>query len=301
MNLRCQSCGAALELDPSLRTALCPYCGSTSIVERPPEPDRPAPAFAAGFAIPRAAVFASVRAWLGARTAFARSGLKRAALESLKGIYVPAYLYGAVAETDWSADIGERYTEEESYEAQENGKTVKKTRQVTRTEWRPLSGRRSEHVSDVVVTASKGLRNDELESIEPFDLKQLRRYQSALLAGWVAEEPTLKKEESLELARGEARQMLAARLERFLPGDEHRALSAQTRLQQESLDLCLLPVWVLAARWAEDKPPMRIVVNGQTGAVAGKVPLSWVKIASVALVAAAALGGIIWFVSQHVH
>ncbi len=281
-------------LEAERRTALCPFCGSTSVVERPPAPDRPRPVFAMGFAVPHDRAFAAVREWLGGRTFFARSGVREAALEHIRGLYLPAYLYSAVAHADYEAEIGEHYTETERYEEQENGKTVTRTRQVTRTEWRPLSGRVSDYVADVLVTASKGLPNGELAAVEPFDLRLLRRYQPALLSGWIAEEPSLTTAQCLELAHGEARKLVEKKLERFMPGDEVRGLSHRLQLERESLDLCLLPVWVMAARFAEDQPPMRLVVNGQTGRIAGKVPLSWTKITLAVLGALAAAGGLAW-------
>ncbi len=299
MNLRCDSCGAQLVLESERRTALCPYCGSTSIVERPPAADRPNPAFAMGFAVPRDQVFAKAREWLAGRTLFARSGVRRAALEGIQGIYLPAYLYSAVAHADYEAEIGEHYQETETYQTQENGKTVTKTRQVTRTEWRPLSGRLSEYVADVLVTASKGLPNAELEAVEPFDLRLLKRYQPALLSGWIAEEPSLTGAQCLELARGEASQALEKKVREFMPGDEVRSLSHRTEVAQESLDLCLVPVWVMAARYDQQQPPMRIVVNGQSGMIAGKVPLSWIKITLAVLAAAAAVGAFAWLLLQH--
>jgi len=38
-------------------------------------------------------------------------------------------------------------------------------------------------------------------------------------------------------------------------------------------------VWVLALRYRDDTPLLRVVINGQTGRIAGKVPLAWWKIA----------------------
>ena len=49
-----------------------------------------------------------------------------------QGIYVPAYLYSAVARSAYTAQIGEDYTETETY-TDSDGKT--QTRTVTRTDW----------------------------------------------------------------------------------------------------------------------------------------------------------------------
>lgn len=263
---------------PELRTTVCPYCAAPSVVERPPSLDRPAPTFTLGFALTHQAAGERVKHWLRTRNPWSHSGLKRASLQEVRGVYVPAWLYSALAHSEYSASIGENYTETETYTTTENGKTVTKTRTVVRTEWRSLRGEHAEYVPDVLVTASRGLENAELRALEPFDLRLLARYQPALVAGWVAEEPSLSRDECLNRAREEALGRVGQRLEAFMPGDSHRELRHQTRLEAESLEVCLVPVWVLAARYAPDKPPLRVVVNGQSGEVHGKVPLSWVKV-----------------------
>ena len=79
---------------------------------------------------------------------------------------------------------------------------------------------------------------------------------------------------------------MGASLHGFMPGDSHRDLVHQTWLEQESLELVLVPVWVLALRYREDRGLLRVLVNGQTGRVAGAVPWSRLRIA---LAVAAAL------------
>ena len=261
-----------------LRTTVCPYCAAPSVVERPASVDRPAPTFALGFALTHQAAGERVKQWLRTRHPWSDSRLKRASVQDVRGVYVPAYLYSALALSEYSASIGEDYTETETYRTTENGKTVTKTRTVTKTEWRPLRGEHTEYVPDVLVTASRGLSNEELEELEPFDLRALARYEPALVAGWVAEEPSLSREECLRLAREETLARVKQRLEAFMPGDSHQNLQHQTRVEEESLEVCLVPVWVLAARYAPDKPPLRVVVNGQSGEVHGEVPVSLVKV-----------------------
>ena len=134
MNLRCQSCGAELVLAEQERTARCPFCAAASVVERPASPERPPPTFALGFALAPPEAGERVRRWLRTRHPWSHSGLKRAALQDVRGVYVPAFLYSARAVSRFSADIGEDYTETETYTVQENGKTVTKTRQMTKTE-----------------------------------------------------------------------------------------------------------------------------------------------------------------------
>ena len=119
-----------------------------------------------------------------------------------------------------------------------------------------------------------------LEAVEPFDLRLLRRYDAALISGWAAEEPSRSQAECLRLAREEASAKTGRTLAKLMPGDSHRGLVYQTTVEWETLDPVLIPVWVLAVRYREDQPPLRVVVNGQTGVAAGKAPLSRWKIAA---------------------
>jgi hypothetical protein len=82
-----------------------------------------------------------------------------------------------------------------------------------------------------------------------------------------------------------------------MPGDSHSDLSWRTSVQWETLDPILVPVWVFAVRYRDDRPPLRVVINGQTGAIAGKVPLMWWKIA----LAVAVLGALVAAIVALVH
>jgi hypothetical protein len=277
--LECSNCGAALAIEPSLRTALCPYCASPSVVERPPAQGRPDPAFTLAFWTNKDQAAGSVRSWLKSRGMFAHSGLKHAHIDAIRGIYVPAFLYTVVAHARYTASIGENYQETETYTYTDSqGNTQTGVRTVTHTEWRSLSGQYSSYVMDVVVTASRGVNNVELEMVEPFDMRGLRRYQPALLSGWIAEDPTMHVEECMQLARGEAVAKVGKEISSFLPGDSQKDLNYQTWLERESADLVHVPIWVLAVRHDPQKPPLRLLVNGQNGKVVGHAPVSWVKI-----------------------
>ena len=294
MDLRCDNCGAALVVDPNVRTTRCPYCASPAIVERPASSDRPLPTFTLPFVVDTEHAHALVRRWLRTRGFFRDPKLRTAVIDEMRGVYVPAYLYAAIARSQYAAEIGENYTETETYTTTDSkGNTVTRTRQVTKTEWRTLQGRRSGYVMDVIVTASRGLLNHELEQIEPFDLRQMRRYHPGLFAGWIAEEPTLTLAACFELARSEALEKVGRALAGFMPGDSHRALRHSTMLEHETAALMHVPVWILAARHDPQKPPVRIVMNGQSGEVFGRAPLSVVRILLAIGIVLAIIGGLL--------
>jgi hypothetical protein len=283
LEVKCESCGATLRIEPLMRTSRCPYCDSPAVVDRPATEDRPDPAFVIPFSVDRVAAAGAIRSWLGTKR-MAPTALRRARPEQVTGVYLPGYLYSATADSMYSAVVGEAYT------ASRVDPRSKKVRQVRRIEYHDVRGEHACHLKDVVVTASTGIPNDEIEAVEPFDLEAALRYSPAAVAGWVSEEPSLTTDECAALARDEARALIDRRLRRFLPGDTLRSLKHHIRFQAESLDLVLLPLWVFAIRHRPDREPIRLLVNGQTGTVAGEAPVSWVKVAAIAALVLATIG-----------
>src|SRR3954469_3982070 len=286
----CDTCGAGLAF-AGVRSETCPYCASPSVVERPPDAGRPRPELVVAFTGDAAAARRQLEHWLGSRSWFADARIRRARVEDLRAVYVPAYLYSAVAHTDYTASIGEQYTEIETRETTDaEGRKKSESRTVTRTEYRPLTGHHVGYVTDVLVSASAGLSDAELTAIEPYDYLHLRRYAPALIAGWIAEEFARDPDDCRRASREAAVDDVGLRLRRFMPGDGHSDLAWRTSVTWESLAPVLVPVWVLAVRYRDDRRPLRVVINGQTGAVAGKVPLAGWKVAmAIAVVTAIAV------------
>jgi hypothetical protein len=274
--LQCGECGASIVLG-EYRSAVCPYCASPTVVERPPAPGRPNPVFLLPFTVTQERAKELVRAWSQRKRWFHRS-LGQATVDEIKGVYVPACLYSAVTASRYRAEIGENYLVTETYTTTENGKSVTRTRTRTETEWRDLAGTHAAYSTDLVVTASRGLPNDELARIEPFDLRALHRYSPALVSGWLVEEASLTMAECVELARSEASLAEQERLNRFMPGDSHRGLRFDLELRDETADPILVPVWVLAVRPQPEQSAMRVLGNGQSGLVWGPERVSAAKV-----------------------
>ncbi|WP_149496584.1 hypothetical protein [Roseiconus lacunae] len=284
VEISCQSCGSQLILDAHQLSTVCPYCGSPSVISRPPRQDIPTPAFVIGFQIEKQRAADLARQWLRRGKLFAPKDFKSAIPNLIQGIYLPVYLYGSTAQTLYTASIGENYTETETYTTRDaNGKTVTRTRTVVKTEYRHLDGKHACYVMDVIVSASKGVSNSQFQAIEPYDLRAIRRYEPAMIAGWAAEEPSRSQANCFDLAREETRASIQRQLNQFMPGDSFRGLDFRINFTREFIDLALLPVWCFAVRYSEDKPPVQILVNGQTGQVAGNAPVSLGKVSMVVL------------------
>jgi len=278
---QCQTCGAETAVPDDTRSFTCPFCDSNYVVELPPaETGRQAPEFVIGFAITPEQARQRFRRWLAAGGWLRPGDLARASVEDkLKGIYLPFWSFSMLAESEWSAQIGEYWYRTETYTTVENGKTVTHTRTVTETEWRPLDGRRHEYYSGYLVSGSRGLKQEDAEAIKPFQLAGLKRYAPYFLAGWLSEEYSIDRDGALKVCQEEFFRREQAACGAFMPGDTHSDLRVETHFSRVNSDLILLPVYILSYRYGGKL--YRFLLNGQTGKASGAKPISPGRIAAL--------------------
>ena len=288
-HFRCQNCGADVAVDPNQRSYTCAFCESTYVVEfNPAESGRQPPEFIVGFAFTPEQAQERFARWLADNSWFRPGDLRKAqVVDKLRGVYLPFWSFSLLAESRWSAQIGEHWYRTETYTTTENGKTVTKTRQVQETEWWPLSGEFDSYYSGYLVSGSRGLPHQESLRIQPFQLPALKRYQPYFLAGWLAEEYSIVREEALRVAQEEFQRRQETNIAAHLPGDTHSGLSVESRFSDINSDLVLLPVYLLS--YCYRNKVYRFLMNGQTGKLAGDKPVSGWRIGLAVIIAAAAV------------
>jgi predicted RNA-binding Zn-ribbon protein involved in translation (DUF1610 family) len=276
--LQCKTCGAEVATDPNQRSYVCPFCDSTYVVEvSADQTGRQRPEFVIGFAVTPEQAQERFHTWLKENSWYRPGDLAAASIaDKMKGVYLPFWSFSMFAQSHWQAQIGEYWYRTETYTTTENGKTVTKTRQVRETEWWPLSGRHHRYYSGYLVSGSRGLPQGQSLRIQPFNLPALKRYEPYFLAGWLAEEYSVARDEALVLCQQEFQRQEQRNIAAFLPGDTHSGLAVETEFSQQNSDLCLLPIYILSYRY-QDKV-YRFLLNGQTGKFAGDKPVSGTRI-----------------------
>jgi hypothetical protein len=239
------------------------------------------------FRVPERAALERLRTYLDGRH-FAPRELRDVRLRrrGLRGVLVPFWVYEGVVRSEYRAKVGLHWYRRESY-VDPDGNT--QTRQVRETEWFPLRGAAARQVEDHVVSASVGLPEHEANALGPFDLGWATSYDPRLLSGFEAELPTIAEADAEHTARDELRDAEALRIHReLLPGDANRLDWISSEVEVKSRRLMLLPVWIATAR--HGPLVLRLVVNGQTGEVAGRVPISKFKVAVLVLAILTSIG-----------
>lgn len=284
---RCESCGSEMDIQRDQRSLRCPFCDSTYVIELDStERTRQRPEFVIGFSVTRERAQELFFEWLK-KNSFFRPGdlIKKAVTEKQQGVYIPFWHFSMIAESRWTAQIGEYWYRTETYTVRDSdGKTKTMTRTVREIEWWPLSGIFRKYYSGYLVSASRGLPQAEALAIHPYQLNAMVRFRPMYLAGWTSEEYSIERAEAERVTKQEFvnRQQMA--ISQFLPGDEHTQLSIDTDLEVGGSDLLMLPVHILSYRYGDRT--FRFLVNGQTGKTYGDKPWSAKRITLVIVLVA---------------
>jgi hypothetical protein len=270
--IACKRCGAHTTLDPLVSASVCAFCGTTAVVEAPPNAAVVRPEGLLPFHITREAALQSFRNWLN--TLWLRpNDLKSASrINAMQGAYIPFWTFDAATDSVWTAEAGYYY--QVPVQVVENGKSV--TRMETRVRWEPAFGTLELFFDDVPVPASRGVDATLTRKLEPFPTADLTPYDPSYLSGFLAEENAVDLPEALETAKERMRGEIRAACSREVPGDTQRNLVVQTTFDALAYKNALLPIWIAAYEYRAK--PYRYLVNGVTGQCTGTAPWSWIKV-----------------------
>lgn len=272
----CQKCGAATLLPVGSASAACPFCGNLALVAAAEEADLLVPQGLIPMSLEAEAAYAAARDWLG-RGFFAPDDLARLVRDkNLRPAYMPFWVFEAQLTARWSVEVEEG-----------SGRDRR---------WALQSGDYTFFIREELQPGSRALPAGLLQRLPKFDLKKMVAFKPEYLADW----PAALYDLSLADASLRAREAMVKStglqiLSRIAPGRAVRNLQVSTdNFSGELYTLVLLPLWIGAYTYLGRT--YRVLVNGQTGAVAGDKPMDGVKVALVAVAALLILALLIYLV-----
>ena len=275
-NLRayvCQSCGGEIVGDANTAATRCPYCDNPVVVPgqfaAQLRPDLVVP-----FQLSKEQAKAALQQHLNKKPLLPKLFKTQNRIESIQGIYVPFWLF------DTQADATIRYKATRVHTWSDANYIY------TRTSFYSLlrSGRIA--FDNVPVDGSSKMSNDLMESIEPYDLNQAVDFQTAYLAGYLADKYDVSAEDSKQRANDRIRASTEAAFASTTVGyssviPEHTNI----RLNGSRVRYGLLPAWILTTRWQDQI--YTFAMNGQTGKMVGNLPIDkglfWTYLLSIGL------------------
>lgn len=256
----CPSCGAELICEATTAATSCPYCGNPAIVPGQLggalKPDLVIP-----FKLDKDAAVAALKKHYRKKPLLPRAFSNNNHLQELKGVYVPFWLFDGVADA------------EGVYNATRVSTSRHGNTEVTTTKHYQVRRRGSFPFEKVPVDGSSKMPDDYMDSIEPFDYGELKPFSTAYLPGFLADKYDVSAQESAQRAdrRCENSAVIALR-STVLGYHSCIPISQSVTLRRGKVRYALLPVWLLTTRWREET--FLFAVNGQTGKLAGDLPVS---------------------------
>lgn len=278
----CKACGGEIVGDSNTAATSCPYCGNPVVMSGrlsgTLKPD-----FVIPFQLNKDQAKQALKDYIGAKK-FAPNTLKSEnKIKEIKGLYVPFWLFdsdinasmifeGTKVRT-WS-DSKYRYTETSFYNIFREGEMS---------------------FSNIPVDGSSKMPDDLMESIEPYDFSKAVDFQTAYLAGFLADKYDVTMENSVGRANDRVKTSAEETLRSTVDGfTALKTLSNTVQVKKGTAKYAMYPVWLLNTNYQGQM--LTFAMNGQTGKIVGNIPVSKAKLAGLFAGLTAGVGVIVYLV-----
>ncbi|TFG69931.1 MAG: hypothetical protein E4H27_06585 [Anaerolineales bacterium] len=268
--LQCQSCQAKTTLPQGHLTHTCPFCGSTQVLQQDAAQDMLRPRFLVPFKVDTDACQKIAFEWLGSSWMTPKSLKSLASVAGFTGIYLPYWTFDAVSLAHWRAEVGHQVSDSYYDSSSKSWKTR------TRTVWRWESGQVRQIFDDVLIPGTNSLSLVLLENVQDFDTSQFVPYEAVYLAGFLAQAYDIQLDHAWTMVRDRMREEARLKCRDQATTTQIRQFTMSLDFNDESWRYVLLPVYVAVYRY--ENRVFQVMVNGQTGTIAGQRPVDWPKV-----------------------
>jgi len=255
----CESCGGEIVGDETVGATECPFCGNPVVMmgqfSGALKPDYVIP-----FKLDKEAAKKALNKHYEGKRLLPKVFKDQNHINEIKGLYVPFWLFDADADANirykatrvraWS-DSNYNYTETSFFSVVRGGNIG---------------------FERVPVDGSTKMADDLMESIEPYDFSQAVDFQTAYLAGYLADKYDVDAEQSIERANTRIKKSTEDAFAATVQGyTSVMPEFSSVQLQNGRAKYALFPVWILNTTWNGQK--YTFAMNGQTGKLVGDLPM----------------------------
>ena len=255
----CQSCGGQVVADETTAATSCPFCDNP-VVMMGQFAGSLKPDYVIPFKLDKKDAIEALKKHYGGKRLLPKVFSQQNHIDEVKGVYVPVWLFDADADANirykasrvrtWS-DSNYHYTETSFYSVIRGGKIG---------------------FERVPVDGSTKMDDTLMESIEPYDFSGAVDFQTAYLAGYLADKYDVDSEESIQRANARIKQSTEEAFAETVRGyNTVMPVSTNISLENGVSKYALYPVWLLNTSWNGKK--YSFAMNGQTGKLVGDLPM----------------------------
>ncbi len=266
----CKSCGGEMIYDAMQTAGECPYCGSNQIMDAADQ-NSIAPGGLVPFKLDSGQADEAFRKWIKSLLFCPNAAKKYTKSGAFKGLYLPYWTFDAKTISDYTARYG-------IDDHDDDGKTS--------TTWRKTSGTFRLNIDDELVIASNQYDDKMLSGIEPFNTGDNIAYEPKYISGFICERYSVGIKDAWTKAKEKIKKKIENGITQKIK-KEHNAdrvdrLKFDTDISDITYKYLLLPVWMSSFKY--EGKIYKFIVNGQTGKVSGKAPISPWKVALAVLI-----------------
>lgn len=252
----CNSCGSVMVTDEKTMSTVCAFCGSPALVTRRLQKEF-RPDYIIPFKNTAKEITEMVKTWAKERTYLPKDFWRKCSFTNPTGIYVPFWLVDANCYFDI---VG-------------GGSYIKRGEALDRVNFFEVERKGTFRMEKVPFDGSIRINDRMMEAIEPFDYSELVPFSSAYLQGFYSERYELTVNDMANRITNRFRDYM------YSAAVDHMEIKKyeQFNLEQDKsttdgfvIKYALLPVWFMKLKYR--RTIYNIVVNGQTGEVAGTTP-----------------------------
>lgn len=255
---RCKSCGAEIIADANTTATFCVYCGNTAILKERIQDGR-VPDLIIPFKKVKEDATCAFEKLVKSKPLVPKAFKSKKNIEKIMGIYIPFWAYDfdvrGTAEfqaTDiktWS-DFRNRYTKTDRFSVVCDGIMS---------------------YDKVLADGSSRFPDDLMDSLEPFEYKDLTPYNHAFLAGFLSEKYDVEENVAEKRAQQRTEKTSVSLLQETIRHQQSTLLKHNLSIKKEKSNYILLPVFMVSIKY-RDKMYI-FAMNGQTGKIVGELPL----------------------------
>jgi len=260
---QCPNCGAEILADKDTSATFCLYCKHPTVIPQQFRGDFK-PQYIIPFMITKEEAIAEFERMISKKRFISKDFKNKKTLSEIKGIYVPFWLYSVLAKGKGSYDC-----ENVTTSTSGNMETI-------RTDYYTAFREMEVFFSQIPIDASEKMDDSLMTSVEPYYYAKMVPFKSSYLAGFFSERYSTSKDVAENRARERAQNSFLKCMDDSVNFSSKRRISQQVDCSDSVREYALLPVYIITVKY-KGKPYI-YAINGQTGKVAGNIPIYYPKV-----------------------
>ncbi|MFT4147126.1 MAG: TFIIB-type zinc ribbon-containing protein [Mobilitalea sp.] len=259
----CNNCGAVLITDTQTTATTCSFCGAGVVLS-----DRLsgslAPALVIPFTISKEQAQEAFKKWCKKGLLTPSDFMTADRIKNITGLYVPFWLY----DMNGRGEVDATCTRVRTYTM---GDWI-----YTETKWYHVYRKVDLNYSRIPCDSSKKMEDSMMDKMEPYNYQNLKQFEMPYLAGYIAEKYDFDEEQMLPRIKKRVSKYVNQYIRSTINGYTTVNINREDiNIRKRKAEYTLMPVWMVCYDYRQAEHIF--MMNGQTGKIVGKPPLSKAK------------------------